>query len=177
MPKNKVDYANTIIYKIVCKDLDIKDCYVGSTTNFKSRKTQHRLSHNNPNLKSKYNMKVYRCIRDNGYWENWDMVMIEQYPCENKYQQFKREREWIEKIKPSLNNNKLLNQTKQDRKDYMTEYRKIHSEKLKQQELDYVNRNREEINRKANMKLPCDICGVIMCKKSIPRHKKRKHRD
>ena len=38
MPRLPVDYKNTIIYKIVCNDLKIKDTYVGHTTDFKSRK-------------------------------------------------------------------------------------------------------------------------------------------
>ena len=38
MPKENIDYSKTIIYKIVCKDINIKDCYVGSTTNFTNRK-------------------------------------------------------------------------------------------------------------------------------------------
>ena len=28
MPKNEIDYSNTIIYKIICKDENIKDLYV-----------------------------------------------------------------------------------------------------------------------------------------------------
>jgi len=43
MPKN-VDYSKVVIYKIVYKDLDIKECYVGHTTNFTKRKcTHHKL--------------------------------------------------------------------------------------------------------------------------------------
>ena len=42
MPRLAVDYLNTIIYKIVCKDLSISDVYVGQTTNFTKRKSQHK---------------------------------------------------------------------------------------------------------------------------------------
>ena len=38
MPKKEINYQNTIIYKIRCKDLNIKDVYVGHTTNFIQRK-------------------------------------------------------------------------------------------------------------------------------------------
>jgi hypothetical protein len=34
MPKTNIDYSNSIVYKIVCNDLNILFCYVGSTTNF-----------------------------------------------------------------------------------------------------------------------------------------------
>ncbi len=42
MPRNEIDYSKTIIYKIVCNDLTITDCYVGSTTDFKTRKAAHK---------------------------------------------------------------------------------------------------------------------------------------
>jgi hypothetical protein len=35
MPKVKMDYSNTIIYKIFCKDTNIKEAYIGHTTNMK----------------------------------------------------------------------------------------------------------------------------------------------
>ena len=38
MPQKPIDYSKTIIYRIVCKDINIKECYVGSTTDFKGRK-------------------------------------------------------------------------------------------------------------------------------------------
>ena len=41
MPQKEVDYSKTVIYKIVCNDPLITDCYVGRTTNFTKRKLQH----------------------------------------------------------------------------------------------------------------------------------------
>jgi hypothetical protein len=40
------NYQNTVIYKIVCNDLSIKDLYVRHTTNFRKRK---RIILNPPN--------------------------------------------------------------------------------------------------------------------------------
>ena len=42
MPKTEIDYSKSVIYKIVCDDLNVKDCYVGSTTNFIKRKRHHK---------------------------------------------------------------------------------------------------------------------------------------
>ena len=42
MPRTAVDYSKTIIYKIVCNDLNVKDIYVGSTTDFTKRKNKHK---------------------------------------------------------------------------------------------------------------------------------------
>ena len=49
MPKVEIDYSNTIIYKITCKDPSITDVYVGHTTNFVQRKHCHKQSCNNNN--------------------------------------------------------------------------------------------------------------------------------
>ena len=177
MPRLPIDYSKTIIYKIVCKDLDVKDFYIGSTTQFNARKNQHKLNHNNPNITSKYNCKLYNCIRQNGYWDNWDMVMIEKFPCADKLEQFQRERECIEELKPTLNNNIKLNQTDEDKKEYMVEYRENNKEQLRLWKKNYDDKNRADINRKATEKIPCDICGIVICRSSLLRHKKRKHKD
>ena len=43
MPISKIDYRNLVIfYKIVYKDLSVKDVYVGSTTDFIRRKSTHK---------------------------------------------------------------------------------------------------------------------------------------
>ena len=34
MPKSNCDYSRTVLYKTVCNDLNITDCYVGHTTDF-----------------------------------------------------------------------------------------------------------------------------------------------
>ena len=47
---SEADYGNTIIYKITCKDPEIKDLYVGHTINFVQRKKDHRQCSNNPRL-------------------------------------------------------------------------------------------------------------------------------
>jgi predicted GIY-YIG superfamily endonuclease len=65
MPRLPINYTNTHFYKIVCKDTSITDCYVGHTTDFKSRKTKHKHCCMNENNK-KYYIYVYKFMRDNG---------------------------------------------------------------------------------------------------------------
>ena len=93
-----------IMYKIVCKDLNITDCYIGSTNNFKRRLRQHKHDCNNPNRKG-YNKKLYTCIRLNGGWNNWNMIPINIYNNIEKYDALKHERKLIEDLKASLNMN------------------------------------------------------------------------
>ena len=73
MPKGKIDYSKTIIYKLCCKDVNITDEYVGGTTNFYGRKGNHKGKCNNSNT------RVYKFIRENGGWDNWEMIEIEKY--------------------------------------------------------------------------------------------------
>jgi hypothetical protein len=102
MPRLPMDYTNTIIYSLVCKSIEVRDMYVGHTTNFSKRKSRHKDACIN-NANPKYVYPVYRKIRETGGWDNWAMVMIEQYPCENRLTAERREREHIEALRPSLN--------------------------------------------------------------------------
>ena len=49
MPRTPMNYENNIIYKIVCKDVEVKDVYVGHTTHFIERKSRHKSCCNNKN--------------------------------------------------------------------------------------------------------------------------------
>jgi len=129
------DYSKTLIYKLCCKNLDVKDIYVGSTCNFTKRKYTHKSTCNNINDQN-YNRKVYKFIRENGGFENWDMIMVEEYPCENKMQKLQRERYWYEELKANLN----IQNPKRSQK----EYRLNNSEKIKDQKKEYYQNNLEK---------------------------------
>ena len=58
----KVDYSKTFIYKLCCRDPNVKEIYVGHSTDFKSRNLSHKYSCNNINSKG-YNSYNYRFIR------------------------------------------------------------------------------------------------------------------
>ena len=79
MPKENIDYSNTIIYKIYCKDDTIKDKYIGHTTNFSQKKYAHKVACN----KLENVLKIYKIIRVNGGWDNWDMIEIAKYNCKD----------------------------------------------------------------------------------------------
>ena len=48
-------------------------------------------------------MYVYKFIRDNGNWDNWDMILIDTFECNNKNEACKIEREHIELYNATLN--------------------------------------------------------------------------
>ena len=79
MPLKAIDYKKSVIYTIKTGD----SVYVGSTTNFTTRKGHHKTNLYNQNSK-KYNFKLYKTIRDNGC--NWVMKPYKEYPCENSIQ-------------------------------------------------------------------------------------------
>jgi len=99
MPKIKIDYSNTIMYKIFCKDPTVKDLYVGHTTNFMQRKSLHKTACENKNSSS----KLYKIIRENGGWDNWEMSEIIVLNLKNSTEARIKENEYYEKLKSDLN--------------------------------------------------------------------------
>ena len=102
MPKVEIDYSNTIIYKITCKDPSITDVYVGHTTNFVQRKHCHKQSCNN-DKSSNHNCKLYKVIRDNGGWQNWIMEIVNFFNCNDHYEARKKEQEYFILLNAKLN--------------------------------------------------------------------------
>ena len=120
------DYTKTIIYVIRCLTLGVIECYVGSTVNFTSRKSGHHHCCIDVNCKG-HNYKLYRFIRENGGWENWEMVMLEQYPeCKSKIQKLIREREVADRMNAKLNTYRAY-RSNEERIEQMNQFNSIHS--------------------------------------------------
>ena len=95
MPKTNIDYSKTIIYKLINYDYP-ELVYVGSTTNFTKRKQQHK-SHCYNESGNAYDLKIYKTIRANDGWENWNMIKICDYPCNDSHEaQLEEDRNMIE---------------------------------------------------------------------------------
>jgi hypothetical protein len=102
MPKVDIDYSNTIIYKIACKDISITELYVGHTTNFVQRKHAHKQSC--INLKAPcYNSKLYKTIRECGGWNNWEMTIVNFYNCKSHLEAREKEQEHFISLGATLN--------------------------------------------------------------------------
>ena len=200
MPKVKMDYQNTIIYKIVCNDLSITDCYVGHTTNFIKRKCAHKYRCTNENDKP-YNLKIYKTIRDNSGWDNWSMIEVEKYPCNDINEALARERYWLEQLNAKLNVQVPL-RTKQEydkanfekRKDYrelnkdkireqIKTYRELNKDKIREQSKTYYELNKDKIREqsktyyelnkdKLNEKIICNFCQCPVTRSNILKHQK-----
>jgi len=194
MPKKAMDYSKTIIYKIVCKDLDIRDAYVGHTTNWIKRKSAHKKNCNNQNSKN-YNFNIYKFIRENGNWDNWEMIEIKKYPCNDKREAEAEERRYYEELNANLNRyipyttneekkEQAIKRTKNWRvknEDKMKEnnknYYKNNKEEINQKNKNYKDNNKDKINNDKKKKINCE-CGCKITKNNLSRHlKSKKHQN
>jgi hypothetical protein len=150
MPRVPINYEKTVIYKIVCNDLSITDCYVGHTTDFVRRKMSHKNTCKNEKHKM-YDTKIYKVIRENGGWENWSMFEIEKFPCKDVFEACVRERYYYEQLNSNLNA-----QFPQRNKK---EYRDMNKEKIIESRKIYNLSFKEQIKERRNRLFVCE-CGL-----------------
>jgi len=181
MPLTPIDFSNAIIYKIVCRDTDIPNSYVGSTTNFAKRKCSHKFNCNNPKS-NLYNLQVYQFIRAHDGWNNWDMIEIEKYPCNDSNELHARERYWIENLKASLNKS-IPNRTAEEIKQYQKQYSKQYSKQYRDSEVNkikmktYRKEHKQELDKIKYQKLTCE-CGCVVTYNNKATHcKSAKHKS
>ena len=168
------------VYKIICKDETINEIYVGSSVNFKGRLADHK--YNCHNVKhNKYNLKVYQFIRENGGWDNWNMIKIIDIDCEDEKELKYYEQLYISSLKPTLNCNKSYT-TEEDRKEYNKEYREKNKDKIKEyreenkeKRKEYNEKNKDKIKDKANEKINCECGGKYTRRNKASHFKSKKH--
>tara|TARA_R110002012_G_scaffold313069_1_gene524374 strand:+ start:75 stop:971 length:897 start_codon:yes stop_codon:yes gene_type:complete len=141
--KHKFGY----IYKIYCKDTDVNEFYIGSSNDLHKRMIQHKSSYNKY-IKTNDGAYLYKFIKNNGGWDNWEFDIIQQL-TNGKYKLKDIEAEYCMIFKPSLNTKKpYINLTT---KEYMKKYRQV--------------------------KIKCE-CGEIIKETSKHRHlKSDRHKD
>ena len=197
MPRKEIDYNQTIIYKIICKDLRVKELYVGHTTDFIRRKNNHKK--NSTNEKSRdFNYNVYVMIRKYGGWENWDMIEIEKFPCLDGNEARARERHFYDTLSPTLNsivpNRDMIEWRQQNKENIKIQrhshyienkekilekdkiYRTINAEKVKERRSQYYKENKELISERKKAKIYNCECGcIINCSYKEKHFKSQKH--
>ena len=140
------DYNNTEMYYLCCKDIEISDIYVGHTTNFYKRMKNHKTVCDNIKDK-KYNLYLYKFIRENGGWDNWQMISIEKYPCADEKEATLRERYWFEYLRPSLNKNRPTI-THNEKLEYHQQYNNQNKDKLIEHHQQYYSQNKDKLFEK-----------------------------
>jgi len=148
MPKAS-DYSKSLIYKI--EHLDNPElCYVGSTVNLVKRKYQHKSNYNNEKSE-KYNLKIYRTMRENGGWEAFKIAVIKEYPCKTKIELEIEEEKCRKELQANLNSHRC-HITKEEeieqKKEYSKTYRLENLNKLVEQKKNYYENNKENNKEK-----------------------------
>lgn len=130
------DYNKGKIYKIVnIASNDEHDCYVGSTCNnitdrFSGHKSQWK-------RKDYDGMRIYEEFDKHGV-DNFRIVLVEEYPCENKNQLIAREEHHRLIIKPNYNVRKVIYEGDK-------EYYQKHKERIKARVREYAANNRDKV--------------------------------
>ena len=131
-------------YKLCCDECE--EVYVGKTVNIYDRLRHHKSSCTNING-SEYNYKVYKCIRENGGWEQWLMYII--HEGEYTVEESKNiERKYVETygtLNIAIPNN---DRQKLKRKLYYEKNKEIFELKRKL----YYEKNKDAINLKRRLK-------------------------
>ena len=121
--------------------------YIGSTKDFRKRLWGHKTRCYSGNNKS--NFQLYKFIRDNEGWDNFDMVKI--CDCEED-ERLKMEQYYMDFVKPTLNNFRAYGLD-------------IERQKINKREWN------KKLNERRNEKLLCE-CGRYYTRKHKARHLK-----
>ena len=151
-----VNYQLGKIYKII--DNTNGNVYIGSTCEpiLARRLSKHVQDYKRYLMGKRWSYTSFQIIANNDY----NIVLIESYPCNSKDELHARERYYIETIK--CVNKQFPGRTQQ-------EYRELHKEKIKEYKNQYWNYNKEEINEKRKIVLECP-CGGKYSKINQARH-------
>ena len=187
MPKVPIDYSRTQIYKWVCNDSSVLCEYIGHTTNWNKRKAAHKQCCNNETNKD-YKLKLYEIMRAHNGFNNWKMILVEEYPCNGKREACAREQFQLEQLTEKINNIRAMRteeqlieynasyyqEHKEKIKEKVKKHQKEHKEEKKEYLKEYREKNLDKIKAHKNEKLVCE-CGVTCSRNNMPTHKKSNH--
>ena len=159
-----VNYSDGKIYKLV-NNVDDK-IYVGSTCGtLRLRKSTHKSHAQRQKIKDR---TVYKHLNQVG-WGNVEIILIENCECKSRDELHRRERYWIDELKPELNKNI-------PRRTY-AEWYQVNKEDIKQRHKEYRENNKEKIKQRETQKIAC-ACGKTATRGHLKRHERsKKHQN
>jgi len=167
MPRRAVDYSKTVIYKIQHNE-DESLLYVGSTTDFTNRKSKHKCACNNQ-TSPEYDRRVYRMIRENGGWDSFSMVKIEDIPCKDKREAECREDQVMRELRATMNANRaFIEDQLAAHRVYNQTYVQAHPERRTETLRLYRDTHRDMINAKCY----CEACNCHVSRSGLSRHRR-----
>jgi hypothetical protein len=143
-------------------------------------------------------------IRENKGWENWIMLQIEKFPCNDSNEAHARERYWYENMNAKLNtqvpnrtrdewrdehkedvkeyakeyNAKYYDEHKKEMKEEMKEYYIQNKDRIKDRKKEYYIQNKEKIKMNIKQEIIICACGKTYTLTNKTRHEKSlKHRE
>lgn len=159
-------YNNGKIYKLVSNHTD--KIYIGSTC--KERLCQRLAKHKDKYKRWLKNEKDYTSSIELLKLGDVEIVLLESVNCNTKDELFKKEREYIEKYKDIIVNNRLKPIATKEEKD---ENKKKINEKFKEENKDYIKeyniKYQQENKKRLQEKIVCD------CGSNISRYHKSHH--
>jgi hypothetical protein len=175
MPRLNVDYSKTVIYKIQHND-DETLLYVGSTTNFNNRKSQHKNACKNESDKN-HNLKVYRMIRENGDWDCFSMTKIEDFPCQNGRDAEAREDQHMRELKANMNAHRaFIEDPIAENRVYNLRWRQNNREEEKARHKHYRATHREQVREYNRNRMKgrsyCEACDCEFLTANLNRHRR-----
>jgi predicted GIY-YIG superfamily endonuclease len=136
-------------YRIKSKNISITECYIGSTEDIEVRISRHKSMCNNIN-DPHYNLKVYKYIRSNGGWDDFEFEIIDKIIFSETYR-FIHEQKLMDLYASTLNSRRAIRteeELKEYRKEYKKQYIETHKEKIKENTKKYRETHKEEIKEK-----------------------------
>lgn len=137
---------------------------------------------------------VYECINNNGGWDNWIIEVIDTIEPGDRTALLCAERYWINKLKPTLNTNKVMPTVQEqkearqiyskqkyiDNKDYYKdkayEYRVNNPEWYKAYQGEYRKKHREALNARYRQKFKCECGGSFTYVNRLKHLQTHKHK-
>lgn len=95
--------TKTSIYKVVCKDLSIKDTFIGSSRNLSTTAREYKIIINNGAKQKPDDQYMFATVKANGGFAKWDLILIEEFTYKNRHELAARIRYHVEKLGASLN--------------------------------------------------------------------------
>ena len=179
-----VNYQQAKIYKIECNIS--KKIYIGSTCKktIAERMSQHRSDYKHYLNDNFHYVSSFDIIKD----EDYDIILIESYPCNSKDELYSRERYWTNELDCI---NRYKNQGLQielGEKEYKKEYYEQNKDKILKYHEEYYEANKEffkeyfkeyrDINKdKINEKHKCECGGLYTNSNKAQHTKTNKHQN
>ena len=133
------DYQKAKIYKIV--DNTNQNVYIGSTCKTLKQRLSGHVSDYKRFIKGKYrNITSFEIINNGDY----DIILIEAFPCDYKDELLARERYWVNKIK-CINKNKPGIYNDLGKVEYDKHYHNEHKDQIKEYKKQYYAEKQDQI--------------------------------